>query len=156
MQTADRYAVAKHVLSRIAHAVAIIGAAKGDERGCGTGTTMYVSLAPAMIAIAEHAGSRTTRMIKESGEFSVSLLHDSQQDLAVAAGRSAEGPDKLKALGIRAVEAPSGFSAPGVEGSIAILWCRVVQTHETGDHLLFVGEIGAHQVDERRDRKSVV
>src|SRR5439155_12323731 len=90
MQTADRYAVAKHVLSRIAPAVAIIGSAKGDERGCGTGTTMYVSLAPAMIAIAEHRGSRTTRLIKETGEFSVSLLHDSQQDVAVSAGKPAE------------------------------------------------------------------
>ncbi len=148
--SADRFDIARRVLSRIAHAVTIVAAAHENERGCATGTTMYVSLSPAMIAIAEHSGSRTTRMIKESGEFSVSLLHDSQQDLAVAAGRSAEGPDKLKALGIRAVEAPSGFSAPGVEGSVAILWCRVVQTHETGDHLLFVGEIGAHQVDERR------
>jgi flavin reductase (DIM6/NTAB) family NADH-FMN oxidoreductase RutF len=150
VRPADRYDVARRVLSRIAHAVTIVGAAHGAERGCATGTTMYVSLAPAMVAIAEHAGSRTTRMIKESGEFSVSLLHDSQQDLAVGAGKPAEGPDKFAALRIRTVEAPAGFKAPGVDGSIAILWCRVVQTHETGDHLLFVGEIGAHQVDERR------
>jgi flavin reductase (DIM6/NTAB) family NADH-FMN oxidoreductase RutF len=146
----DRYDVARRVLSRIAHAVAIVGAAKGAERGCATGTTMYVSLSPAMIAIAEHKGSRTTKLIQESGEFSVSLLHDSQQDIAVAAGKSADGPDKLAALKIRAVEAPAGFHAPGIAGSVAVLWCRVVQTVETGDHLLFVGEIGAHQVDERR------
>jgi len=150
VRPADRYDVARRVLSRMAHAVTIVGAAHGEERGCATGTTMYVSLAPAMIAIAEHTGSRTTRMIKESGEISVSLLHDSQQDLAVAAGTSAAGSDKFAALKIRTVAAPAGFNAPGVEGSIAILWCRVVQAHETGDHLLFVGEIGAHQVDERR------
>jgi flavin reductase (DIM6/NTAB) family NADH-FMN oxidoreductase RutF len=150
VRPADRYDVARRVLSRIAHAVTIVGAVHGSERGCATGTTMYVSLTPAMIAIAEHSGSRTTKLIKASGEFSVSLLHDSQQDLAVAAGKSAEGPDKFAVLGIRTVEAPGGFNAPGVDGSIAILWCRVVQTHETGDHLLFVGEIGAHQVDERR------
>ena len=146
----DRYAVAREVLARIPHAVAIVGAAHGSERGCATGTTMYVSLSPAMIAIAEHTGSRTTKLIQASGEFSVSLLHDSQQDLAVAAGKPAEGPDKLKTLGIRAVEAPKGFAAPGVEGSLAIMWCRVVQTHHTGDHLLFVGEVGAHMVDDRR------
>jgi len=146
----DRYDVARRVLSRIAHAVAIIGASKGDERGCGTGTTMYVSLSPPMIAIAEHTGSRTTRLIRESGEFSVSLLHDSQQDLAVAAGRSAEGTDKFAALRIRTVDAPAPFHAPGVAGSVAVMWCRVVNTIETGDHLLFIGEIGAHVVDERR------
>jgi len=149
-QTADRFEVAKRVLSRIAHAVAIVGAAKGDERGCGTGTTMYVSLSPAMIAIAEHSGSRTTRLIKDSGEFSLSLLHDSQQDIAIAAGKPAQGTDKFGALKIRTVPAPQGFNAPGVEGAVAIMWCRVVNTIATGDHLLFVGEIGAHQIDERR------
>jgi 3-hydroxy-9,10-secoandrosta-1,3,5(10)-triene-9,17-dione monooxygenase reductase component len=149
-ETADRYDVARRVLSRITHAVAIVGAAHGAERSCGTGTTMYVSLAPAMIAIAEHTGSRTTRLIRESGEFSVSLLHDSQQDLAAAAGKSAEGPDKFATLKIRAVEAPRGLSAPGVDGSIAVLWCRVVNTIETGDHLLFVGEVVEYTVNERR------
>ncbi len=145
-----RYDVARRVLSRIAHAVAIVGAAHGGERSCATGTTMYVSLAPAMIAIAEHTGSRTTRLIQGSGEFSVSLLHDSQQDLAVAAGKHAEGPDKLATLRIPAVEAPQGLVAPGVAGSVAILWCRVRETIATGDHLLFVGEVVADRVDEHR------
>lgn len=146
----DRYDVARRVLSRIAHCVAIVGAAHGDERSCGTGTTMYVSHSPAMIAIAEHAGSRTTRLIRESGEFSLSLLHDSQQDVAVAAGKSAEGPDKFATLRIRTVAPPEGFHAPGVEGSVAVLWCRVANTIETGDHLLFVGSVMAHRVDDRR------
>src|SRR5437867_5443695 len=110
----DRYDVARRVLSRIAHAVTIVGAAKGAERGCATGTTMYVSLSPAMIAIAEHHGSHTARLIRESGEFSVSLLDDAHQDIAVAAGRSAAGPDKFATLGIAAIEAPEGLAAPGV------------------------------------------
>jgi flavin reductase (DIM6/NTAB) family NADH-FMN oxidoreductase RutF len=146
----DVYELARTVLSRIAHPVAIIGASDGAERSCATGTTMYVSLSPAMIAIAEHPGSRTARLIKESGEFSVSLLHDSQQDVAVAAGKSAAGPDKFATLKIPVVEAPSGLRAPGVDGSIAILWCRVVHTTPTGDHQLYVGEIVAHRIDEKR------
>ncbi|HZP95404.1 MAG TPA: flavin reductase family protein [Candidatus Limnocylindria bacterium] len=148
-ETTDRYEVARRALSRISHAVAIVGAAHGDERSCGTGTAMYVSLAPAMIAIAEHTGSRTTRLIRESGEFSLSLLHDSQQDLAVAAGKSAAGPDKFATLDIRTVDPPAGFHAPGVDGSIAVLWCRVVNTIPTGDHLLFVGEVAEHLVSDR-------
>lgn len=146
----DVYELARTVLSRIAHPVAIVGAAHAGERSCATGTTMYVSLSPAMIAIAEHPGSRTTRLIRESGEFSVSLLRVSQQDIAAAAGRSAAGPDKFATLGIRVVEAPEGLHAPGVDGSVAILWCRVAKTIDTGDHQLFVGEIVAHRVDEDR------
>ena len=147
---ADVYELARTVLSRIAHPVAIIGAAHGDERSCGTGTLMYVSLAPAMVAIAEHPGSRTARLIRASGEFSASLLHDSQQDLAAAAGRSAEGPDKFATLHIPAVEPPEGCRAPGVADSVAVLWCRVAHTTATGDHELFVGEVVAHSIDEHR------
>lgn len=147
---ADPYAIARLVLSRIAHPVAIIGAARGAERACATGTLMYVSLQPAMVAVAEHHGSRTTRLIGESGQFSVSLLHDSQQDLAAAAGKSASGPDKFATLRIPVVEPPDGLTAPAVAGSIAILWCRVTRSVETGDHELFIGEVAAHLIDERR------
>jgi flavin reductase (DIM6/NTAB) family NADH-FMN oxidoreductase RutF len=146
----DTYGLARLLLSRIAHPVAIIGAAHGGERSCATGTTMYVSLSPAMIAVAEHHGSRTTRLIRESGEFSVSLLHDSQQELAAAAGKTAAGPDKFATLRIPVVEAPEGLRAPAVDGSIANIWCRVVRSVETGDHQLFIGEVAAHRVDDRR------
>jgi flavin reductase (DIM6/NTAB) family NADH-FMN oxidoreductase RutF len=148
--TADVYELARLLLTRIAHPVAIVGAASGDERSCGTGTAMYVSLSPPMIAIAEHPGSRTARLIRESGEFSLSLLHDSQQDLAAVAGRSAEGPDKFATLKIKTIDAPQGTHPPGVAGSIAVLWCRVVHSVPTGDHELFVAEIVAHHVDEHR------
>src|SRR5438034_9032935 len=101
----DRYDVARRVLSRIAHAVAIVGAAKGAERGCATGTTMYVSLSPAMIAIAEHKGSRTTKLIQEPEEFSVSRLHDWHKDIEGAAGKSADGPDEFAPVNNRTGEA---------------------------------------------------
>jgi flavin reductase len=111
---------------------------------------MYVSLSPPMLAIAEHPGSRTTRLIRASAEFSISLLHDSQQSLAVAAGKSASGNDKFTALNMPAFDPPVGFIAPGVAGSMAILWCRVVSSEATGDHVLFVGEVVAHHLDEDR------
>jgi len=145
----DRYLAAKTVLSRIAHPVAIIGAAHGNERSCATGTVMYVSHAPAMLAIAEHPGSRTARLIKASREFSVSLLHDSQQEIAMAAGRSAAGPDKFATLGIP-VSTTAGSEVPAVEGSLAMIWCRVREELATGDHVLFVGEVTAAVTNDRK------
>src|SRR2546430_17578047 len=96
-----------------------------------------------MIASAEHPGSRTAGLIRESGEFSASLLHDSQQDIAVAAGKSAAGPDKFATLKIRTIDAPEGLHAPGVSGSVAVLWCRVVNTIATRDHPPFLCESAA-------------
>jgi flavin reductase (DIM6/NTAB) family NADH-FMN oxidoreductase RutF len=146
--TGDRYAVARTALSRIPHGVAIVAAADGTERSCATGTAMYVSFVPPMIAIAEHPGSRTCKLIQRSGAFSVSLLHASQQDIAERAGHSAQGPDKFAALKIRAIEAPADAGgAPGVAGSIAVLWCVVREMRETGDHLLFTADLKAHDVD---------
>src|SRR5258706_10716621 len=149
--TGDMYGPARTVLARIPHGVAIIGAADGPERSCGTGTAMYVSFVPPMVAIAEHPGSRTCKLIQRSGAFSVSFLRASQQDIAERAGRSAEGPDKFVALKVDPLEAPEGAGgAPGVEASIAVLWCRVKDTLQTGDHVLFTGEVVAHQVDPAR------
>lgn len=144
----DRYAVARDALSRIPQGVAIIGAADGAERSCATGTAMYVSFVPPMVAIAEHPGSRTCKLIQRSGAFSVSFLHASQQDIAERAGRSADGSDKFAALKIKPLEAPDGAGgAPAVQGCIAVLWCRVQDSRETGDHVLFTGEVVAHEID---------
>ena len=146
----DIYDLARQVLTPIAHPVSITAAAYEGERSCGTSTLMYVSHAPPMIAIAEHPGSRTARLIRDSGEFSVSLLHDSQQDIAMAAGKSAPGPDKLATLRIAALEPPACRLPPGIAGSIAVLWCRVTQSMPTGDHQLFIGEIVAHHLEVTR------
>ena len=146
--TGDRFAVARAALAWIPHGVAVIGAADGAERSCATGTAMYVSFVPPMVAIAEHPGSRTCKLIQKSRAFSVSFLHSSQQDVAERAGRSADGPDKFVALKVRPLEAPADAGgAPGVAGSIAVLWCLVRDTRTTGDHLLFTGEVVAYLVD---------
>lgn len=146
--TGDRYEIARIALSRIPHGVAIIGAADGANRSCATGTAMYVSFVPPMVAIAEHPGSRTCKLIQKSGAFSLSFLHSSQQDVAERAGRGADGPDKFVALKIRPLEAPpDAGGAPAVAGSMAVLWCVVRDSRQSGDHILFTGEVRAHQVD---------
>ena len=141
----DAYSVARAALTQIPHGVTIIGAAHGDERSCATGTCMYVSLSPAKLAIAEHPGSKTMRLIRESGKFSVSFLRAAQQDVAMSAGHSAEGPDKFAALGIPVLERDG--QAPAVKGSIAVIWCAVESTQPTGDHLLVIGNVVDHWVD---------
>jgi flavin reductase (DIM6/NTAB) family NADH-FMN oxidoreductase RutF len=144
----DRYELAKAALSQLPHPVVIIGAAAGGERSCATGTAMYVSHAPAQVAIALHPGSHTAKLIDRSGGFSISILTRAQQDVAAAAGRSVPaGQDKLTALGIPVSDAPAGVSAPGIAGSIAILWCRVVHRVPSGDHVVQIGEVVAHQTD---------
>jgi flavin reductase (DIM6/NTAB) family NADH-FMN oxidoreductase RutF len=143
----DRYDVAKRVLSLIAHPVAIVGAAEGEQRSCATGTLMYVSHTPPLVATILHPGSRTARLAQSAGEFSISILREGQQDLAMRAGDPAPGPDKFAALGIPVVTRGTS-RAPAVDGSIAQLWCGLLAAHATGDHLLLIGEVTDFAVDE--------
>jgi len=154
---ADRYATARDALSGLPMAVVLVGAGQGPDRSCATGTAMYVSFAPARIAVALHPGSKTCKLVEEAERFSVSVLGEEHVELAVAAGRSVPGADKFAALGLEAVTGPDG--TPALAGARLILWCRVVEAHPVGDHRLFIGEVDAYDragLDAADGRPSLV
>jgi flavin reductase (DIM6/NTAB) family NADH-FMN oxidoreductase RutF len=140
----DRYAVARTALSSIPLSVVVIGAGDAHDRSCATGTAMYVSFSPPLLAVALHPGSRTSRLVEERRAFSVSVLHADQMDVAAAAGRGGQGTDKFADLGLEPVEAPELPDTPGLAAAAFVLWCRVVETLATGDHRLYVGEVVAY------------
>ena len=126
--------------------VVVVAASDHDETACATSTTSYVSLRPAVLCVALTPTSRTTRMVLKTGKFSVSVLAADQADLALRAGRPAEGPDKLAAVGIAAEHPPGEAGAgapPGVGGAAAVLWCEVGETLSVGDHLVIFGRVSA-------------
>jgi flavin reductase (DIM6/NTAB) family NADH-FMN oxidoreductase RutF len=130
--------------------VVVVVASDHDETACATSTTSYVSLRPAVLSVALTPTSRTARMVTRTGKFSVSLLAADQADLARRAGRSAEGPDKLAAVGIGKEQppsagqrAPGAGDPPGVDGAAAVLWCQVTDTLTVGDHLVIFGQVSA-------------
>jgi flavin reductase (DIM6/NTAB) family NADH-FMN oxidoreductase RutF len=138
------------MLAAIGHPVVVVSAAAGERRACSTGTAMYVSLDPPLVAISHMPGGTTTGLIEESGEFSLSVLGADQLDVAHRAGLSSPDPDKFAERGIAPVEPPAGLTAPGVAGSAAILWCRVEQRHPAGDHVVFIGSV-AHSIGDDAD-----
>ena len=138
----DRYATAREALSGLPLSVVLVAAGQGSERSCATGTAMYVSFAPPRLVIALHPGSKTCALVEATGRFSVSVLADDQQDLAVRAGRSGHGPDKFVSLGVDAALGPHGD--PALAKAAIALWCRVVEVLDVGDHRLFVGEVEAY------------
>ena len=150
----DRYLIARTVLAELPCPVVIVAAAGNGERSAATGTAMYVSFVPPALAIAVHPGSRTGRLIEASGEFSVSLLADDQVEAALVGGRSGSalsvGQDKLDALGLGVISSAHS-SAPALESVPLNIWCRVTQRHETGDHVLYIGEV----VDQRLENPDI-
>jgi flavin reductase (DIM6/NTAB) family NADH-FMN oxidoreductase RutF len=145
-RSTDAYAAAKAALSTLSMPVAIIAAASEGERSCATGTVTYVSLAPVQVAIAMHPGSRTCRLARASRSYSISILAAEQLDIAMQAGRGGRTTDKLAELGLPALEPPPerDFDAPGIDGSLAVLWCRILDELVTGDHVLLIGSVEGH------------
>src|SRR5438094_9813856 len=112
---------------------------------------MDLTFIPPLMSIAAHPWIRSSKLLQRSGACSGSFLHASQQDIAERAGKSAEGPDKFATLRIKPLEAPADAGgAPAVADSMAVLWCVVRDSRETGDHLLFTGEVRAHQIDSAK------
>jgi flavin reductase (DIM6/NTAB) family NADH-FMN oxidoreductase RutF len=79
----------------------VVTAGDAGEVSCATSTTTYVSVRPSILTVALAPGSRTARLARRSGRFSVSVLAAGQADVAQRAGRRADGPDKLAAAGLR-------------------------------------------------------
>lgn len=79
-------------------------------------------------------------MVEESGVFAVSILEESQADLAERfAGRVSDGEDRF--AGVPYDTAATGAPIPA--GCLAYVDCRVVSSHVEGTHTLFIGRVVA-------------
>jgi flavin reductase (DIM6/NTAB) family NADH-FMN oxidoreductase RutF len=99
-----------------------------------------VSSTPPLLAIAIGKTRYSRQLIDESHEFVVNVppasLLDSVWKCGTISGRDA---DKFRAAGLTKVES-EGVSPPLIAECIAWLECRVTQTIEVGDHLLYIGQ----------------
>jgi flavin reductase (DIM6/NTAB) family NADH-FMN oxidoreductase RutF len=115
----------------------------GDKtRGNGfiSNTVFQVTSSPARFASCCNKDNYTAEFIKESGAFSVSVLHqDTPADIFGRFGyKSGRDIDKLDGMSLQ-------YGETGVpivlDEAIAFLECKVVQTHDVGTHWLFIGEL---------------
>jgi flavin reductase (DIM6/NTAB) family NADH-FMN oxidoreductase RutF/rubredoxin len=126
----------------------------GDKsRGNGfiSNTVFQVTSTPARFASCCNKDNYTAEFIKESGAFSVSVLHqDTPADIFGRFGyKSGRDFDKLEGMQVQ-------YGETGVpivlDEAIAFLECKVVQTHDVGTHWLFIGELVQSEVlDDRME-----
>lgn len=120
----------------------------GDKnRGNGfiSNTVFQVTSSPARFASCCNKDNYTAEFIKESGAFSVSVLHqDTPSDIFGRFGYKS-GRDNNKLEGMRVQYGETGVPIL-LDEAIAFLECRVVQTHDVGTHWLFIGELVQSEV----------
>jgi flavin reductase (DIM6/NTAB) family NADH-FMN oxidoreductase RutF/rubredoxin len=128
--------------------------ASGDKnRGNGyiSNTVFQVTAEPPQFATCCNKNNFTADLIKHSGGFSVSVLHqDTPPDLFGRFGYRS-GKDFNKIEGMQLLYGTTGVPIV-LNGAIAYLECKLVQTFDVGTHWLFIGAlIQSDILDETKD-----
>jgi len=94
-----------------------------------------VSLEPPQLLICLARHRYTAAAIQSSGRFAVNFLSNDQKEIAAIFASSAE--DKFNAVGYRS----GALELPLINDSLAIAECEVSSVMDSGDHLIFIGDV---------------
>jgi flavin reductase (DIM6/NTAB) family NADH-FMN oxidoreductase RutF len=136
----------KQALSRWPSGVTIVTARSGDRiHGMTVRAFTEVSLEPPLVLVCADKKSNTLPMIQSGGVFAVNVLASDQHELS---NRFASKKDEWRRFdGLETDVAVTG--APLLRGVVVNLDCRVVAAHESGDHVIYVGQIEAMRQFDR-------
>ncbi|MGI9952418.1 flavin reductase family protein [Moorellaceae bacterium AZ2] len=134
---------------------AVIGAKKGEVHDLTTvAWVTQESLNPPQVTVALHPQRYVLELIRQAGEFVLSLLAQDQEEIASFCGsRSGRDTDKIKALGVE-LEPSKAIHTPRLKRALANLECKVAGEYTSGDHVIVVGRVLAADIDP--DRKPLL
>ena len=139
-------------LFKISYGLYIVSSGN-KERGNGfiSNTFFQVTAEPPMFASCCNKDNYTASIIKETGAFSVSIIHkDTDPEIIGRFGyKSGKDTDKLSGLNVK-------YGETGVpivlNDCIAFLECKIVQTIDVGTHYMFIGQlIQSEIVDDTKE-----
>jgi len=127
----------RRVLGHFATGVTIITTC--DEEGRPFGLTANavssVSLVPPLILVCVDKKADTYPYFERSNVFTVNILADTQE--AISRKFATSGIDKFEGLGY----SKSSLGCAVLHDAVGHIDCRIVQTHDAGDHTIYVGEV---------------
>ncbi len=115
---------------------------EGRPTGCTANSAMQVTAEPATVAVSINHSNFTNECIKKNGVFAVNVLGEHSAPLTIGTFGFRSGRDFNKFA-----EQPAVMNyLPVVEGSIAHITCRVIDTMESPTHTVFLGEVTGAEV----------
>jgi flavin reductase (DIM6/NTAB) family NADH-FMN oxidoreductase RutF len=136
----------RQTLGAFATGVTVI-TTRGEAHDYGMTATAFssVSLDPPLILVCVQTSVQGAELIPANGVFAVNMLSAKQEPISnyFASRDRPRGRDAFAEIPHR--ELASG--APVIDGVAAFVDCRLVATHEEGDHLIFIGEVLAVGVE---------
>jgi flavin reductase (DIM6/NTAB) family NADH-FMN oxidoreductase RutF len=128
----------RSVLGRFASGITVVTTRDAEQRDVGMTVSAFcsVSLVPPMVQVCvDHAASLHAALVGNT-RYGVSILAAEQEALSRRFA-TAESTRRFDGIGYRRGE--SGVLL--LDDALAHLECRIVASHDTGDHTMFVGEV---------------
>jgi len=127
----------RRVMGHFATGVTIVTTHDTEGRcyGLTANAVTSVSLDPPLVLVCVDKRAESYPAFDLSQVFVVNILGEHQEELSRRFAVS--GGDKFVDLPCR----NGGTGAPIIEGALAHVECRVVATHDAGDHTIYVGEV---------------
>ena len=128
----------RSVLGRFASGITVVTTRDAEQRDVGMTVSAFcsVSLDPPLVQVCvDHAASLYAALVV-STRYGVSILAAEQEALSRRFA-TAESTRRFDGIGYRLGE--SGVLL--LDDALAHLECRIVASHDTGDHTMFVGEV---------------
>ena len=133
----------KAIITKYPEQVAIVLAREksGRVNPISIGWTMLTSHTPPMMAISVGCGRYSLDVIRAAGEFVIAFPSERQADEVLLFGtKSGRDMNKLDLSGTATVPATQ-VDCLLLDDAVANFECRLVGEYETGDHVIFVGEV---------------
>lgn len=129
----------KNAVYKISYGLYVIGTKKGDKfEGCVVNSVIQLTSNPLMLALSSLKTNLTCDAVKESGEFTVSILPKNVDPFVIGSFGFRSGRDAYKWSDVK-FNMFNGI--PVVKDCAGYLYCRVTQQVELSTHTLFICEI---------------
>jgi flavin reductase (DIM6/NTAB) family NADH-FMN oxidoreductase RutF len=109
--------------------------AGGQPYGLTANAVTSVSLTPPLLLICVDRKAETFPHFFDSKLFVLNILAENQEELSRRFATS--GGDKFGGVAYRL----GRFGTPILQGTLGHVECRIVETHEAGDHVIHLGEV---------------
>lgn len=130
----------RQALGMFATGVLIVTTRWGDRiHGMTANSFTSVSLTPPLVLICIDHRASMREALQDSGHYGLSVLSHDQQHLSrhFSSRKGSDLDVQFDELG----------DVPVIAGALAQFSCRIVQSPDAGDHLIFIGEVTAHRHD---------
>jgi flavin reductase (DIM6/NTAB) family NADH-FMN oxidoreductase RutF len=109
----------------------------GQSAGLTVDSIVPLSIDPPLVGIALRRHAALHELLREAGEFAISVLGAGQDHLAQHFARGVPPIGMWTGVDVHAAE----LGAPLIEDAFGWIECRLAAEHPAGDHTFFVGEV---------------